>query len=354
MHPGLAGAAGWSPLGAAAPSAAGLGMAYAGTAARADDASVVAANPAGMLLLEGVQWVLGAQVQNVDAEPKSGGISSTDVRNPVGMPYLYASKKMDERWAAGLALTSPYAFDARFDGSWSVGQAGRVSVKSQRLNPAIAYRYSDALSIGAGVSYQTLVLNSENAAGDYQGENSAWGWNLGAMYALSPDMRLGLAYRSSVRHSLQNGLDLDSPETVTFSVWQRYSDQWEAAGEFSRSRLSGLGGQFSTVQQAAFAYQDAWRFAWGAAYKHNEQWKSRFGFAVERNDADGLNRAAGLAEDHAVWLAMGVQYRLHEAGALDVGLALRWPSRAEFDRAGTSGEYALSGHVASVQYNHVY
>jgi long-chain fatty acid transport protein len=352
--PLLSHAAGWALLGGAAPSAAGLGMAYAGAAARVDDVSVVAANPAGIGYLLGAQWSVGVQVQDLHAEPEIAGVSSSDVRNPVVLPHLYASKQLTDQWSVGVAIISPYAFDRRFDATWVGAQNNHLQIESQSVNPAIAYRVNDALSVGTGLNYQTLKLRSENAGSLYQGKDAALGWNAGAMYELAPYMRLGLAYRSAVRHSLPNDLVLDTPENLTFSVWQRYSDQWEASGEISRYRLSGLRGQHASVQQAAFAYEEAWRFAWGAAYQHNDRWKSRFGLAVERNAADGANLANRLSEDHAVWLALGLQYRVSQGGAVDLGLAVRWPSRAAFENGGSRGEYSLAGHVASVQYSQAY
>ncbi|MEY4593096.1 MAG: hypothetical protein RIR18_1991, partial [Pseudomonadota bacterium] len=291
---------------------------------------------------------------DMGAEPEMAGVSPSDIRNPVVLPHLYASKLLTDHWSVGVAIMSPYAFDRRFDATWAGAQSNHLQIKSQSVNPAVAYRVSDALSVGAGLNYQTLKLHSESTGSLYQGEDAALGWNGGAMYELAPYMRLGLAYRSAVRHSLPNDLALDTPESLTFSVWQRYSDQWEAAGEISRYRISGLRGQPASVQQAAFAYQDAWRFAWGAAYQHNDRWKSRFGVAVERNAADGANLAARLAEDHAVWLALGLQYRISQMGAVDLGLAIRWPSRAVVESAGSQGEYSLAGQVASVQYSHAY
>lgn len=351
-------AAGWMPLGGVAPSAAGLGMAYAGSAARLDGASVIAANPAGMANLAysaRLQWSIGAQSMDVDAEPRLSGTTASDVRDPVAAPYLYVSNALNDRWSAGLAVTSPYAFEARFGAAWSGSALSqRVRVQSQNVNPALAYRVSDELSVGGGLNYQTIRLTSESSTVSYQSKNAELGWNMGALYELSPYMRLGLAYRSAVQHRFQDGVNLDSPESLTFSVWQRYSDEWEAAGEIARYRLSSLGGNSSTIQQASFAYQDAWRFAWGAAYRHDDRWKSRFGITVDKADAKGSNQGALLGNDHAVWLSLGLQYRVSENGALDAGVAVRWPSQAAFDSASGIGEYRITGYAASVQYSHAY
>lgn len=352
-------AAGWMPLGGSAPSAAGLGVAYAGSAARLDDPSVVAANPAGMAnsaySAAGTRWSIGAQSMDVDAEPRLAGTMASDVRDPVAAPYLYVSNALNDRWSVGLAVSSPYAFEAHFGTTWPGNTSNqRIRVQSQNVNPALAYRVSDALSIGGGLNYETLRLTSESSAAAYQSKDAELGWNVGALYELSPYMRLGLTYRSAVQHRFQDGVNLDSLENLTFSVWQRYSDEWEAVGEIARYRLSGLGGSGSTIQQAGFAYQDAWRFAWGAAYRHDDRWKSRFGIMVDRADAKGSNQAAMLGNDHATWLTLGVQYRVTPNGALDAGVAIRWPSQAAFDSASGAGEYRVTGCAASVQYSHAY
>lgn len=348
-------AAGWSPFGAYAANAAGLGMAYAGSTAISDDPSIVASNPAAMTQLAGNQWSIGAQRISSAFRADIAGLNTGNVANPMDLPYFYAAHAISPTWSIGLALHSPYSLDSEYATDWAGGvSATRTKVRSRNLNPAVAYKVSDALSVGGGVNYQTLDVQWDNTVTAYQGAGAGVGWNVGALFSLAPYMRLGAAYRSSIRHPLnESSLSLKTPDNLTFSVWQRYSDQWEAGGEMAYTRWSLL--QRVGHAQDGFSYRDTWRFAWGAAYQHNDQWKSRFGIAVERSPFQDDTRSVRWPDQHAVWVTVGARYQISAAGALDAGFAYRLPSRAAVvNQSSVSGDYRVAGEVLSVQYSHRY
>lgn len=116
---------------------------------------------------------------------------------------------------------------------------------------------------------------------------------------LSPAMRVGLSYRSSMKYTLEgtlNGVtpvraDVELPDTAILSVWQQVSDRWEAMGDLSYTRWNSLK-SLAVVSRASgnvipgvgetFNYDNSWRIAWGAAYRMNEQAKLKFGIAYDR------------------------------------------------------------------------
>lgn len=347
-------ASGWSPLGAYAPNAAGLGMAYAGSTAIADDPSAVASNPAAMTQLTGTQWSLGGQQVSMRFQPDIAGVSSANTTNPMNLPYFYASRAMSSQWSLGLAVNSPYAVDSEYANTWpGAASATRTRLISRNINTAVAYKVSDALSLGAGVNYQSVDLQWDNTGTQYRGDGSGTGWNVGALFNLASYMRLGVAYRSSIRHKLEGAAEqLTTPDNLTFSVWQRYSDQWQAGGEMAYTRWSQVG-QLGTLQ-TNLALRDSWRFAWGAAYQHNDRWMSRFGVAVERSPYQDDTRSVRWPDQHAVWLTLGARYQLSSVGAVDAGFAYRLPSRAAVSQPSVSGDYRVGGEVLSVQYSHRY
>lgn len=347
-------AAGWAPLGADAPNAAGLGMAYAGAAAIANDPSTVASNPAAMTQLRGSHWSVGGQEVSMRFVPDIAGVPSANAANPMHLPYFYATHALSSAWSMGLAVNSPYAIDSEYANSWlGAGSAIRTRVMSRNVNPALAYKVSDALSLGAGVSYQTMDLQWDNTGTQYRGDGAGMGWNVGALFSLAPYMRLGVAYRSSIRHTLPGpAAQLTTPESLRFSVWQRYSDQWQAGGEMAYTRWSQVGRLGSL--QPNLAHRDSWRFAWGAAYQHNTAWTARFGVALEQSPYQDHTRGLAWPDQQALWLTLGARYQVSTAGAVDAGFAYRVPNRAALSQAGVNGDYRVSGEVLSVQYSHRY
>src|SRR6267143_1994431 len=137
-----------------------LGTASAGRAAMAADASTAAANPAGMTLLDRSQ-MLGASgamlpSTNFDVAPQTttpgGGGGNAGVFLPIGgFFYVY---KLSERVQLGVAVDSDFgaAFNyvKKWTGRYYVTQESLITAK---VNPLIAYRVNDWLSVGAGFSF---------------------------------------------------------------------------------------------------------------------------------------------------------------------------------------------------------
>ena len=116
-------------------SAVGLGRAFSGEAAIGDDASVIASNPAGMVLLED-EWSFAIGASGIFPNVEVSGIYSppapappgTTIPAPAGnvaddayLPYLYLSKRLNDHFSIGFgAYTTfglksdyPLAFPAR-------------------------------------------------------------------------------------------------------------------------------------------------------------------------------------------------------------------------------------------------
>ncbi|MBF4264803.1 long-chain fatty acid transporter, partial [Vibrio anguillarum] len=104
--------------------------------------------------------------------------------------------------------------------------AGDTSLLSVNLNPNIAYRVNEQLSLAAGINlvYAEAKLTrhkgalavftggsaSDNLVG-MTGETIALGWNIGSLYEFNQNHRVGFAYRSAV------DLDFDDGEFSSYS-----------------------------------------------------------------------------------------------------------------------------------------
>ena len=346
--------------------ASGLGIAYAGAAALADNASSLYYNPAGLTRLPGVQLsagLVGAQSRYEFDDDGSVGLSGGEGGQAGqwrALPHLYASWAVNEDLSLGLGISSPYSLDMEYDDDWmgrDMGVAARFS--SLNLNPALAYRVSDRVSVGLGLNYKQIRLKTVLNAMRDSDTDSAWGWNAGALFTLSPEMRLGLAYRSGMDYRLDAGgigalgafpgVDgrgrLKTPDVFSLSVWQQVSDRWEAMGDISWRNWSRADGYD----------QDSWRLSWGAAYAYNERWKSKFGIAYDRSPIRASERAVLLPETHRLWLAIGGQYRFGKYATLDFGYAYQRTREARIDRQGAGlrlrGSYDANVHVIGILYN---
>jgi len=236
-------------------SVSGLGSAFSGGAAAAEDASAMYYNPATMTLIKGQQVVGGshvivpsAKVTISEATSAAGAINPAFASITGGngenagvtgvVPNLYYVNNPGNGFAFGLGINAPFGLATKYDRTW-IGRYHAVEsdVMSININPALAYQVNDKLSLGAGlnVMYMKATLSSmvngglaaaskggaalpNSPAFDVFVENKAdswaYGFNLGATYQLTDATRFGLAYRSEVKQELKGTTKTDVPAAL--------------------------------------------------------------------------------------------------------------------------------------------
>lgn len=236
-------------------STSGLGRAYAGEAAIADNASVVATNPALMSLFKTAQFSTGGVY--VDSRINmSGDVTSSATTTASGMkairygsasernvipgafvPNLYFVAPVNDKFALGAGMNVNFGLKSEYDDSYNAGIfGGKTDLSAINLNLSGAYRVTEGLSLGLGVNAVYAKAQVERNVGilaDSATDNqiagalsalpepykefpkyltskdksvvslqdrAAWGfgWNAGVMYQFNEANRIGLAYHSKV------------------------------------------------------------------------------------------------------------------------------------------------------------
>lgn len=365
--------------------ASGLGTAYAGSAAVADNASTIYFNPAGLSQLDGFQLSVGLSAVGPSYEFRNQGSSGAglgvgnggDAGGWHAIPNLYISARLTEDLSAGFGISAPFGMATEYNSNNWLGrvQAIKSEIRTINYNPALAYRLNDKVSLGFGINYQSLDAEMSSfvpTQGIYRvkGDDTAWGWNAGALFTLSPAMRVGISYRSAVDYRLEGtrslgagalpaSANLKVPGTTILSVWQQVSDRWEAMGDLSHTRWRSL--DQLVVQSAAgnepeaFRYKNSWRLAWGAAYKATDALKLKFGIAYDRTPVQDDYRSARVPDNDRLWLSLGGQWNTGRYGKFDLGYAYLYlkDSSVSQSKLGTTlrGEYDASSHILGVQYS---
>jgi len=400
---GLASGAIAGGFGIGTQSGSGTGNAFAGGAAVADDASVVWYNPAGMTFLPAGKQVTGAlhalkpsfKFQNqgstgVYAAPGTG--EGGDGGGWSFVPNGFFTMDINPQWRFGVALNAPFGLKTDYDNGWR-GQltALKSEIKSININPSVAYKVNDTVSIGGGVSVQRIEAELTSFAGaagisTLSADDVGYGYNLGLMAQVTPATRLGLSYRSSIKYDLEgtvtfsgapagNGnimASLRVPDSFSLSLFHVLNPNWELMGDITRTgwgsvqqlrvvRTSGplAGAVLSTL---AFNWKDTWRYGVGANYKWTDQTKLRFGLALDKTPTNDVDRTARLPDQERTWLAFGVQHRVSKAGVLEVGYAHEFVKDARVNNtvpgfatcaAGClTGSFNDKADIFSVQYSH--
>lgn len=391
--PGSARAAGFALL---EQSGSSIGHAVAGSGASAEDASTVFFNPAGLGKLDGVQAVAAAHVVSVSSRfsgngSNTGGFSRGGQGGDPGavavVPNFYASLAIGEKFVAGLGINTPFGLSTKYDDDW-VGRFQGISseLRTINVNPSVAYKVSDKLSLGFGLNWQRADVNLTSAVATRLGEgrtkleahDDAYGWNAGALFDLAPDMRLGLSYRSQMHYNLSGtatttflssgatAARYDATAAATFpdmavlSIVQNYGEKWDLLGDLAYTHWSVLR-TVNVVQKSNgvivdtlnFNFKNTWRVALGLNYRHDEQWTIKSGFAYDQSPVDGDNRTVRLPDARRLWLSMGARYRFSRSGALDLAYAHLFSADAPINASKTQIGSPFSSTVTGEYQSHV-
>lgn len=356
-------------------SGSGTGNAFAGGAAAADDASVAWYNPALMTLLPGTQAAAALHFLKPSfkysdsgstgafASPPASSSNGGDGGDWAFVPNAFFTMALNPKWSFGLALNVPFGLKTEYDTPWR-GQltAIKSEITSANINPSVAYKVSDTVSIGGGVNAQYLNAELTSATpvaalGNQKLKADDWGYgfNLGIMIQASPSTRVGAQYRSKIKYKLEGTqtfsgaaasiananveADLDVPESASLSLFHVLSPKWELMGDITWTGWSSLqnltatrtsaaafpfpggGGVGSTAASLDFKWDDTWRYSVGANYKWSDQTKLRFGLAYDQTPTNDQTRTPRLPDQDRTWVAFGVQYKPSKTGILDFGYA---------------------------------
>ncbi len=376
---GTAAAAGFALL---EQNASGLGNAYAGQAASAQDASTVYFNPAGLMRIEGRQAVVAGHLIRPSAKftDASGAASGGDAGGWAFVPSFYYAGDLAPGFRFGLGVNAPYGLKSEYDLPWA-GQAQAVTshLRTINVNPSIAWLYNQNVAVGAGINYlmADAILSSANGAGvvtKMKGDGDAWGYNLGVLVKLDNDNRVGLAYRSAMTPELEGmaaGVtpiagDLDLPASASLSLFSRLSDTWDLLADLTWTGWSAFD-KLQVLRRADGVaiysvpghWQDSLRVSVGANYHTGGKWTWRTGLAYDPTPVpDAQHRTPRIPDEDRVWLAFGGQYRLSPAGWVDFGLAHLFIKDADIDHTQNGvtlqGRYRSRMDIVSVQYTQAF
>jgi long-chain fatty acid transport protein len=405
--------------------ASGIGNAYAGSAAVAENASTIFFNPAGMTGLQAREVSLG--VAAVRPNFKFSDTGSSNAPTAVGtndngggdfvlVPNAYGAMQINPDLYVGIGVSAPFGLVTEYDDGWAGRfQSTKFEIKTVNLNPSLAYRVNDTVSVGGGLNYQKLDATYERfvSAGNalvpaltnaalqttkiaLNADDTALGWNVGAIFEPSAGTRFGVSYRSKVKYSLEGSLtssnpavvanvgasaDLELPDTLIVSATHRLNQKFELLADVSWTGWSSIekvnivrttsGGTATTAagtiaQTLDANFRDTWRVALGANMVLDDAWKLKFGVAYDqtpvRSDAE---RLVSLPDNDRLWLSVGAQWKPAKHSAVDVGLAYLQvddtkidndqstssPLQAASNRGRVTGTYDSDVVILGVQYS---
>jgi long-chain fatty acid transport protein len=424
--------------------ASGLGHAYAGGAAAAEDVSTIFYNPAGLVTLTKTQVVAAGNFICPSAKFSDGG-SQAAFGQPLGgnggdagscafVPNLYVGVPFTDKWSFGLGINAPFGLMTEYDNDW-LGrfQAVKSKVETININPVLSWEPTKSLTVGAGFSYQQAKATFTNyanyaaayasavgqgvaagsipasaaptligsAAGlqsfvDLDANDYSWGWNVGILWQATPQMRLGAAYRSSVKYTLTgnasftnptstgalpptlapigqalvnnvnaalyNGgisVALKVPDTANVSIFYNINDRWDVMAdlqytgwgsiqELAAVRTSGAASGATLVAYPE-NFRDTWRGSVGVNYRLDPKWTLRGGLAYDQSPVNSTDRTPRLPDNNRTWVALGAQYKWDQNWSFDLAYAYIFVQNPDINqnKGSTAANGLISGSYSS-------
>lgn len=434
-----AGQAQGAAFGLAEQSGSGLGNAFAGGAAAAEDASTLWLNPAGMSRIGSMQAAGALHLVTPSIKFSNDG-SAAALNQPLGhnggdagslnlIPNMYLVVPINKQFSFGLAVNAPFGLVTEYGEGWIGRYHGAKSeVKTVNVNPSISWKVNDALALGLGLNYQRIdatftsavnysgallsaaqqaaaagqipaaliptiaaVTPGLDARSTVEGDDSAWGWNVGVLFNLDDKSRIGAHYRSKIKYHVAgnvhfdkptlpalpatlapvvNGLatavngvladggvtsNIELPDIANISYFRSLNSKWDVmadaqfTGWSSIPELRFTRTNGSVLQNTPENFRDAWRFSVGANYHHNDQWTFKGGLAYDQTPVKDEFRTPRLPDESRIWFSVGAQYRMNKNLKIDAGFTYITASNASINDSlgGVAAAGLLKGNYDS-------
>ncbi|WP_447738592.1 outer membrane protein transport protein [Aeromonas veronii] len=357
-------------------SASGLGRAYAGEAAIADNASVLARNPAAMTTFDKMAVSVSGTyikpdvdvdgaINRVDANgnkiAKLTDASESGIAPAAFVPAAYFIQPLNDQWAWGIGLFSNYGLSTEYSETFPAGAgAGNTELMTFNINPNIAYRVNEHFSVGAGINavygaaelnrfagYTGTALPKDTNVAHLKGDTWGFGWNVGTLYEVNENHRFALTYRSQVdmsfdgdfkgltsgNRTVDGNLKLDLPAQAEFAGYHRlnqqfavhYSVNWTDWSAFQELKATSSGcntpGQPGVCLNKPEKFKDSTRYSIGGTWYINPAWEARLGFAYDNTPIEAEYRSLSIPDSDRIWYSAGATYHINTDMSVDFGMA---------------------------------
>jgi long-chain fatty acid transport protein len=373
--------------------ATGRGEAFVATA---DNPSAIYYNPAGISQLEGQNLRGGFYGIYLDPSYQANG-SSREFHNQnklAAVPQLfYTINPKDSILSGGIGLYSPYGLSVRWpqaSGFRTVGE--QASLRYITLNPVLALKVSDHLSIGGGltINYASIDLRQglfwpaqKNDGFKFRGEGWDVGYNLGGLVKLNDHFSLGASFRSGTEPNLKGHVSdhnsvalpgiptfrersaanatLPTPLNAIFGISFRPTEHWNFEFDADYTGWNSL--QTVVIHQqdpsivlpqnipVTFNWQPTWYYEFGGTRYFDNGWHVSAGYIFNENAMPDAHYTPLVADQDRHFFSAGVG---HKGTKLNFDVAYQFgygPSR-KVSGSGTSpagqtadGTYSFISHA---------
>jgi long-chain fatty acid transport protein len=361
--------------------AVGIGGAFV---AQASDPSAIYFNPAGLAFQQGTNIYAGGTLilpTHSYKNPTSGKETSTDYQL-FFTPNIYGTYAINNDLVVGLGVFVPYGLGTRWPSGWEGKYyALNTQIETFYFNPSIAYKITDQLSVGIGVSYiyGTVDLSRNFTKSGITGLMSmgstghTWGFNAGILYKPLEKLSIGASVRSLSRLDLSgdvsysdilpaNYASLFSNGTGSATIPLPANIYLGAAYKFTNDLIVEADLQF--VGWSAFNtltlslptgtitsdnnWDDTFIGRIGAEYRLNADWTLRGGLAYDMTPAPKSTLAPMMPDADRFNISVGGSYKINERLYVDAAYMIGLFNERTSTLSGFPGAYNSTFSIISM------
>lgn len=335
-------------------SAKGLGSAFAGTAAKTDDASAVTNNPAAMARMSGTTVQVDVTAIDLNytfegsgtaangAMPMSGG-DGGNAGDVTPVPAMSIVHKLDNGLALGAMVSAPFGLKTEYEDGW-VGRYFAHTSDVQIVDLALSASVDlipDKFSVGVGailsradvtlsksVDFGTLLFanpatrplpfarpQARDGFIEVQGDDNGFGYLLGMHFQPTEKLAVGMSYRSEIDYELEGTADWTVPQDVaavfgSSPLTSQLFKDGNVTAKLTTPSVLSLGATYQVTD--SFKLMGSWA---------KTGWSSLREVRVEFQNPDP-DAAEDFSWTDTKFISLGGEYKLNDAWTLRAGVAL--------------------------------
>ena len=312
-------------------------------------------------------------------------IDYTDARTPAFngsseqenflIPTLFLVSPDYNNFRFGFSATAPYGLAKQWKDPYPALFARKFELQVIDLNPNVAYKINDYVSIGGGVRLIVSTAQAEfggtpptgappydiNLDGDY---GTDWGWNLALAVKPSENSNISATYRSNVNLNLSGDVnasiagmglatsgDTELPAPAVFTLagaytwndltieltWDRtfWNEYEELDLDFGNPMLEGS--PFGMPMPKNWDDTDAFRIS--ASYDFNDSFTGMLGFAVDSNPVPDETIGFQLPDSDPLLFSIGGRYNINERASFGLGFLYDYKESRTANNREAVGEF---------------
>lgn len=345
------------------------------------DASAVYNNPANMSEATNIQVLAGIAFLN----PYCDTAVDHDHQNKMNagwfkVPHAYAVVPLGKGFAFGVGEYSEFGIGTEYHSRWGLaGDSFKTTVEQLTVSQAISWQATEDLSIAAGIReswiqfqnyrhpfykttsyinslgmpYAAMYGDDNMLRSKLKGDDWSLGWMLAAQYKFTDTLRLGLVYRSPIRHKIKGDFDLtgrvmnqdvsghsyasgkvELPQSITAGLnwdaterlrlgyamtWTRWSSLDDL--NFHIPYKNTITGSRSD-ESVRFNWHDVFRFGWGGEYDMTDWWTLRASYQYDMDPSSPHHGTTMMPCGHRHLIGFGSGFYLTQSMRLDLAYAL--------------------------------